>query len=85
MKLTCDEATKICDKSQYGEATLWEKIKRGLHIFLCKNCGLYSKQNNIMTKCVEKYNNSMDKKKYFLKEDEKRYMKKEVRAFINKE
>ena len=51
MKLTCDEATTICDKSQYKEASLWEIIKLNIHILLCKNCGLYSKQNSIMTKC----------------------------------
>lgn len=82
MKLTCDEATAICDKNQYGKATSWEKIKLKLHIFLCKNCGLYSKQNNIMTKCYEKHKESDEIKRCGLDEGEKRYMKKEVKAKI---
>ena len=47
--LTCDEATTICDKSQYGEASFNEKIKLSFHVFLCKICGKYSKQNKKMT------------------------------------
>lgn len=50
MKITCDEATEICDKNQYGEASLWEKVKLGFHLLLCKYCAAYSKQNNIMTR-----------------------------------
>lgn len=53
MKISCDEATKICDKNQYGEASLLDKIKLNIHLFLCKKCGLYSKQNRILTKCYE--------------------------------
>ncbi|WP_457616771.1 hypothetical protein [Lutibacter sp.] len=64
MKLTCDEATTICDKTQYGEAGLWERVKLGLHFLMCRTCGLYSKQNQVMTKCyhihkeTSKYNKS---------------------------
>ncbi|MBP9599913.1 MAG: hypothetical protein KBE41_00295 [Lutibacter sp.] len=54
MKITCDEATSICDKSQYNEASFLEILKLRLHLFLCKKCGLYSKQNTIMSKCYEK-------------------------------
>lgn len=54
MKITCDEATTICDKSQYKEASLWEIIKLKVHLILCKHCGKYSNQNGIMTKCYEK-------------------------------
>ncbi len=31
--INCDEATTICDKSQYCEATLWERIKLRMHLF----------------------------------------------------
>jgi hypothetical protein len=49
-RTTCDEATTICDKSQYGEATFFEKIKLNIHFLICKICGLYSKQNTEMSK-----------------------------------
>lgn len=47
--ISCDEATLICDKSQYKEATLAEKLKLNGHFFQCKICRLYSNQNNRMT------------------------------------
>ena len=36
--INCDEATTICDKNQYKEASFWEKLKLGIHIFICKKC-----------------------------------------------
>ena len=82
MKLSCDEATKICDKNQYGEASLWEKIKFNIHVFLCKKCGLYSKQNRIMTQCYEKHIIFVNGKKAWLNKEEKTHLNKEVREKI---
>ena len=45
LKISCDQATTICDKSQYGEATLFEKIQLNFHFLGCKICRMYSKQN----------------------------------------
>ena len=53
--INCDEATAICNKNQYKEATLWEKIRLGIHLFICKKCGQYSKQNTILTKACDKH------------------------------
>ncbi len=53
--INCDEATAICDKNQYKEATFWEKVKLSFHLFICKKCGLYSKQNAIVTKACDKH------------------------------
>jgi hypothetical protein len=80
MKLTCDEATLICDKNQYKEATFWEKIKLNLHVFLCKKCGLYSKQNSIMTTCYKKHKNNKTMYNDCLCEEEKKAMNKEFKA-----
>ena len=49
IKITCDEATSICDKAQYGEASFYEKIQLNLHLLICKVCALYSKQNHKMS------------------------------------
>ena len=78
MKLSCDEATTICDKSQYGEVTLLERIKLSLHLFLCKKCGKYSKQNGVMTKCYKKQSEIKKGEKCCLSEDEKHCMEKEL-------
>ncbi|CAM1342687.1 conserved hypothetical protein [Tenacibaculum amylolyticum] len=49
LKITCQEANEICNKSQYNEATFTEKIKLNIHILFCKICAMYSKQNRKMT------------------------------------
>jgi len=52
--INCDQATTICDKSQYGEATLYDKIRLNWHLLMCKFCMSYTKQNNIMTQIFGK-------------------------------
>lgn len=54
LKITCDEATTICDKSQYGKATFFEIIKLRIHFFGCKICSLYTKQNTLISKILNK-------------------------------
>jgi len=48
--IKCNEATTICDKSQYGEASNFDKVRLSIHNFLCHRCKLYTEQNKIMTK-----------------------------------
>lgn len=52
--INCDQATTICDKNQYGEASLYDKIRLHYHLLMCKFCMNYSKQNNIMTQIFGK-------------------------------
>ena len=79
MKLTCNEATTICDKSQYNEATLWEIIKLRLHLILCKKCGKYSKQNSFMSKCYETKRITECTKNKCLCDEEKKYMEQQLK------
>jgi hypothetical protein len=51
--IKCDEATTICDKSQYGEASAFDKMRLSLHNFLCHRCKLYTEQNKVMTKILK--------------------------------
>ena len=53
-EITCDDATTICDKNQYSEASLFDKIKLNIHFLGCKICSLYSKQNTMLTKVYKK-------------------------------
>ena len=71
--ISCDEATKICDKSQYCEATFFDKIRLSIHNFLCKKCRLYSEQNSVMTKLFKVH---VHPEKEHLKENEKDALKK---------
>ena len=75
MQISCDEATKICDKSQYKEASFLDKVKLNFHLILCKKCGKYTHQNNVMTKCYEKHRLFEASKENCLKEEEKECMK----------
>lgn len=54
LQITCDEATTICDKNQYGEATFFDKLKLQIHFLKCKICSLYTKQNMLLTKAYNK-------------------------------
>lgn len=79
MKLTCNEATTICDKSQYNEATFWEIIKLKLHLLLCKKCGKYAKQNCILSKCYETKRKADCTKNNCLCDEEKEIMDKQLK------
>ena len=53
--ISCDEATIICTKNQYKEASFFEKIKLNIHLLTCKICGLYSKQNTKLTQMCDRH------------------------------
>ena len=63
--ITCEEAFHICDKSQYGEASWWEKFKLNLRLIWCNITRSYVKRNRKLTKTIEKghvdYLNSSEK------------------------
>ncbi|MDO7170782.1 hypothetical protein [Mariniflexile sp. AS56] len=61
--LPCQEANHVCDKSQYKNASLWEKVKLNLHLIYCRACRKYSKNNAKLTKVMRKSNiEYLDKK-----------------------
>ena len=82
LKLTCDEATKICDKSQYGAISFLERLKLQYHILMCKICVKYSKQNSVMTKCLGKHKNSDQHTSPCLCKEEKVEMKEKIEEKI---
>ena len=51
---SCDEAQHTCDKSQYNEASLTEKIKLSIHLLHCRACQKYTANNNKLTKAMNK-------------------------------
>ncbi|WP_299336024.1 glycine dehydrogenase [uncultured Psychroserpens sp.] len=52
--IPCEEANHVCDKTQYKEASLWEKIKLNIHLIYCRACRKYTKNNTKLTKLVTK-------------------------------
>ncbi len=75
--INCDEATTICNKNQYKEASLWEKVRLSIHLFICKKCGQYSKQNTTLTKVCDKHLHKCEKEHKF-SEKEKEVLQKKV-------
>lgn len=78
LKITCDEATTICDKSQYGASSLLEKLKLNIHFLTCKICSLYTKQNNTLTKLYKGHAKSCKKTTHCMSNKEKEALKKEL-------
>lgn len=80
-KITCDEATTICDKSQYGEASLYEKLKLSWHLIACKVCVLYSKQNKRISKLLKFTFSGCKKNTPCLTSNDKEELKEQLRKF----
>ncbi len=53
-KIPCEKANHICDKSQYKEASFWEKIKLNMHLIYCRVCREYTANNQKLTKTIKK-------------------------------
>ena len=81
LRITCNEATTICDKSQYKEASFIEKIKLNLHFLTCEICRLYTKQNNKMSRLFK--TNSLDCKRRIncLSEADKEVLKEQLEEY----
>lgn len=81
--LTCDEATAICDKNQYGEASISEKISLTFHLLMCKYCKKYTKQNDLMTRLFGKFLSSCDEN-HRLSEEDKSKIEKNLKKELKK-
>lgn len=51
--ISCEEAYEICDKSQYGEATFWEKIKLNVRYIWCQFTQKYVNKNRKLTQVIK--------------------------------
>lgn len=52
--ISCEEAAVICNKTQYKEASLLEKMQLRWHILLCSVCNAYVKKNIKLTSLCSK-------------------------------
>ena len=74
--MPCDKANHTCDKTQYKEASLWEKIKLNMHLIYCRACREYTNNNSKLTKIISK------SKVECLDKDCKEKMKKDLETAI---
>lgn len=51
--ISCEEAKLICDKAQYGEASLWEKVKLNLRLSWCHVTKQYSMTNTALSQAIK--------------------------------
>ncbi len=79
--ITCDEATMICDKSQYNEASLFEKIQINIHFLRCKICKLYTKQNTKLTGLFRMKSVNCKKETNCMSKTDKEVLKKQLEEF----
>jgi len=70
--ISCEEAAIICHKTQYKEATFWERLNLKFHLMICKVCPQFSRKNAKLTHLCEK------SRLYSLSEEEKLRMKQEL-------
>ncbi len=47
--ISCEEATTICNKKQYKEASFMERLHLAMHLFVCKACSGFSRKNKQLT------------------------------------
>lgn len=77
--LKCDEAVHVCDKSQYNEASFFEKLLLKIHILMCKLCRSHTKQNSKLTETIKSANIKT------LQPEEKQILKTRIQQEINNE
>ena len=83
LSINCDEATTICDKSQYGEASFFDRIRLTLHLALCKHCKKYTKQNSLMTDVYNRFATPCEGSDK-MREKEKQDLEARLREELNK-
>ncbi|WP_108866641.1 hypothetical protein [Aquimarina aquimarini] len=76
--VSCEEAQSICDKNQYGEASIFEKIKLNIRLLYCKVTRAYSKKNAKLTKTMNASNIQT------ISPSEKEAMKKKIQKELSK-
>jgi len=81
LQITCNQATTICDKSQYKEASFFEKLKLTLHFLGCKICRLYTGQNNRMSGLYKDKSIACKNKINYLSQTDKEVLKQQVKEF----
>ena len=76
--ISCDEATTICDKNQYSEASFIEKLKLSIHFILCKHCKKYSAQNTLLSTIFGDYAKKQCAKYHSLSSEDKQELEENI-------
>ena len=52
--IDCDTSAHYCDKAQYNELSLRERLRHNIHLFMCKICKEHSAQNTKLTHLLKR-------------------------------
>lgn len=52
--VSCAEAQELSTKAEYKVVGFWDKWKLQLHLFFCRNCKKYHRQNRKLTGLLKK-------------------------------
>lgn len=74
--VSCEEANHICDKNQYKEASLLDKILLNIHLIYCRACRKYSSRNGKLSKYIK------DSRVFNLEQDTKQRMQESLEKKI---
>ena len=76
--MKCEEANHTCDKTQYKEASFWEKVGLNIHLIYCAVCRKYSARNTKLSKVIKK------SKPYSIPKEQKEAIKERLRKEMSK-
>lgn len=52
--LNCEDAASYCNKAEYNEASISDKVKLKFHLIFCKPCKEYNHKNHKLTQLLKK-------------------------------
>lgn len=52
----CDDAANVCDRSQYSESTVSERLLMKFHHVICRICREHSALNGKLSRAIKKAN-----------------------------
>ncbi|WP_338732949.1 hypothetical protein [Mangrovimonas cancribranchiae] len=77
--ISCDEAKHICDKAQYKEASILEKMKLNVRYLWCRVTRSYVKRNKKLTHSIKGSNINC------LNNSEKKHLQKQFKQELKKQ
>ena len=76
MIISCEKASQLCNKAQYGETSFWQLTLLKWHLYLCTRCAAYTNKNTRLTQLCQKADMKV------LSQEDKEAMKDKLRRKI---
>lgn len=73
--ISCKDAAHLCQKKEYREASLMDRVRLRLHLSMCRVCSVFARKNRQLTLLLNRARLTS------LQDAEKEAMKKALREF----